>query len=158
MFLFQLKSLESDKNYSLKLLLKARSDCERIVVDFERLMRHYANNQTAQAEVVKGYRKWKTNIDTCTQYIEQAKVRRISQDFSSSDGQVKSASSSGSVDSGLIPSRIKPMTLKLLFTASLFGAQHNKNRVKNKPASVPLGKALSRIPPSWCNRQIAGNF
>ena len=34
-----------------------------------------------------------------------------------------------------------------------------KGTVKNKPASllVPLGKALSRIPPSWCGRQMAGN-
>ena len=30
------------------------------------------------------------------------------------------------VDSGLIPSRIKPMTLKLVFTASLVDAEHQK--------------------------------
>ena len=32
--------------------------------------------------------------------------------------------------------------------------------LENKPASllvVPLGKALSGIPPSWCGRQTAGN-
>ena len=32
--------------------------------------------------------------------------------------------------------------------------------MKNKPASllvVPLGKALSEIPSSWCGRQMAGN-
>ena len=32
--------------------------------------------------------------------------------------------------------------------------------MKNKPASllvVPLGKALSGIPPSWCGRQMASN-
>ena len=34
------------------------------------------------------------------------------------------ASVSWAVDSGLIPSRVKPMTLKLLFTASLLDAQH----------------------------------
>ena len=34
------------------------------------------------------------------------------------------ASVSGAVDSGLIPSRVKPMTLKLIFTASLLDAQH----------------------------------
>ena len=28
------------------------------------------------------------------------------------------------VDSGLIPSRVKPMTLKLVFTASLLDVQH----------------------------------
>ena len=67
------------------------------------------------------------------------------------------ASASGAVDSGLIPSRVKPMTLKSVFTASLLDAQHQRDSVENKPASllVPLGKALSGIPPSWCGRQMA---
>ena len=34
------------------------------------------------------------------------------------------ASVSLAVDSGLIPSRVKPMTLKLVFTASLLDVQH----------------------------------
>ena len=34
------------------------------------------------------------------------------------------ASVSWAVDSGLIPSRVEPMTLKLVFTASLLDAQH----------------------------------
>ena len=34
------------------------------------------------------------------------------------------ASVSRAVDSGLIPSRVKPMTLKLIFTASLLDVQH----------------------------------
>ena len=41
------------------------------------------------------------------------------------------------------------MTLKLVFTASLLDAQHLRDSVENKPASllvVPLGKALSGIP------------
>ena len=42
----------------------------------------------------------------------------------SSDGQVVRASASGDVDSGFIPSRVKPITLKLVFTASLLDAQH----------------------------------
>ena len=71
---FQVKALECEKNFSLKTLFKARNDCERIVSDFEKMMRHYSNIPAAQAEVLKGYQKWKTNIDTCTQYIEQAKV------------------------------------------------------------------------------------
>ena len=61
------------------------------------------------------------------------------------------ASASGGVDLGLIPSRVKPMTLKLLFTASLLDAQHLRDSVENKPARllvVPLGKALSGITPS----------
>ena len=35
----------------------------------------------------------------------------------------------------LIPSRVKPMTLKLVFTASVLDAQHYGDNVKNKPAS-----------------------
>ena len=70
------------------------------------------------------------------------------------------ASVSSAVDLDLIPSRVKPMTLKLIFTAFLLDAQHCRDSVENKPASifvVPLGKAFSGIPPSWCNRQMAGN-
>ena len=40
------------------------------------------------------------------------------------------------------------MTLKLVFTASLLDAQHERDSMENKPASllvVPLGKALSGI-------------
>ena len=39
------------------------------------------------------------------------------------DGRVIRTSATGAVDSGLNPSRIKPMTLKLLFAASLLDAQ-----------------------------------
>ena len=70
--------------------------------------------------------------------------------FNSSDGRVIRASASGAV--GLISSHVKPMTLKLVFTASLLDAQHLRDRVENKPASllvVPLAKALIGIPPSW---------
>ena len=42
----------------------------------------------------------------------------------SSDGLVVRASASEVVDVGLIPSPVKPMTLKLVFTASLLDAQH----------------------------------
>ena len=41
-----------------------------------------------------------------------------------SDGRVIRASASGAVDLGLIPSWVKPMTFKLVFTASLLDAQH----------------------------------
>ena len=37
----------------------------------------------------------------------------------SSDGQVVRASACGAVDAGFIPSRVKPLTLNLVFTASL---------------------------------------
>ena len=71
--------------------------------------------------------------------------------FISSYRRVERASASGAVDSGLIPSRVKPMSLKLVFTASLLDAQHQRDSVENKPASlfvVPLEKALSEIPQS----------
>ena len=58
------------------------------------------------------------------------------------------ASALSTVDSGSMPSRVKPMTLKLVFTASLLDAQHYGDSVENKPASllvVPLGKALNGI-------------
>ena len=45
-------------------------------------------------------------------------------DLDSSDGREVRASASGAVNLGLIPSRVKPMTLKLVFTASLLDAQH----------------------------------
>ena len=44
--------------------------------------------------------------------------------INSSNDRVVRASASGAVDTGLIPIRIKPMTLKLVFTASLLDAQH----------------------------------
>ena len=59
------------------------------------------------------------------------------------------ASASGALDLDLVPSRVKPMTLKLILTASLLDAQHQRDSVKNKPASslvVPLRKALSGFP------------
>ena len=55
------------------------------------------------------------------------------------------------VNSGLIPSRVNPMTLKLVFTAFLLDAKHEGDSVENKPASslvVLLGKVLNGIPPS----------
>ena len=77
-------------------------------------------------------------------------------DQNSSDCRVVRASASRAVDLGLITSRVKLMTLKLVFTASLLDAQHQRNSVENKPASllvVLLGKALSGIPPCRRSRQ-----
>ena len=71
------------------------------------------------------------------------------------------ASASGAVDLGLIPIRVKPITLNWIFTASLLDAQHLRDSVENKPASllvVALGTALAGIPPYWCGRQMAGNL
>ena len=48
------------------------------------------------------------------------------------------ASASGAVDLGLIPSRVKPLTLKLVVTASLLDAQHSRDSMENKPASYLL--------------------
>ena len=47
----------------------------------------------------------------------------------------------------------------MVFTASLLGAQHIKDSVENKPASllvVFLGKALNGMSPSLCGRQMVG--
>ena len=66
----------------------------------------------------------------------------------SSDGRVVRAFASGAADSGLISSRVKPLTFKLLSTAFLLDAQRERDTVKNKPANllvVPLGKTLSGI-------------
>ena len=66
------------------------------------------------------------------------------------DCRVVRASASGAVDLSLIPSRVKPMTLIWAFTATLRDAQHERDSVGNKPASllvVPLEIALSGIPP-----------
>ena len=62
------------------------------------------------------------------------------------------ASASGAVAYRLIRSRVKSMTIKVGFTASLLDAQLSSDNVENKGASllaVPLGKAHSRIRPSW---------
>ena len=53
------------------------------------------------------------------------KIKFIVKDLNtSSDGRVVRASALGVEDLGLIPSRVKPMTLTLVFTASLLDAQH----------------------------------
>ena len=64
--------------------------------------------------------------------------------LNSSDGRVVQlvlAFACGAVDWGLIPSRVIPTTLKLVFI--LLDAQHERGSVENKPASllvVPLRK------------------
>ena len=52
------------------------------------------------------------------------------------DGRVVRASAYEAVDSHLIPSRVKPMTSKLVFTPSLPDAQRYKDSVTNKPARL----------------------
>ena len=47
----------------------------------------------------------------------------------------------------------------MVFIASLLGAQHIRDSVENKPASllvVSLGIALKGMPPSLCGRQMVG--
>ena len=48
----------------------------------------------------------------------------VESSFNSSDGRMVKASASEVVDLGLIPDQVKPMTLKLVFTASRLDAQH----------------------------------
>ena len=77
------------------------------------------------------------------------------------DGVVVRASASQSVDLGfisLVESYLKTLK-KMVFTASLLGAQQIRDSVENKPASllvVSLGKALNGTPPSLCGRQMVG--
>ena len=66
-----------------------------------------------------------------------------------SDGRVIRAFAFGAVKVGLIPNRVKAIALILLFTASLHDAQHQRDNVGNKPASllvVPLGKTRKGFP------------
>ena len=68
--------------------------------------------------------------------------------FNSSHSRVDKTSAYGAVDTSLIPRRTKPMISKLIFTASLLDAQHQRNSVENKPVSLPVvsfGKTLSEI-------------
>ena len=47
----------------------------------------------------------------------------------------------------------------MVFTASLLGAQHNKNNVGSKSASllaVSVGKSFNGMPPSLCSRHMVG--
>ena len=71
------------------------------------------------------------------------------------------ASDSQSIDLGfisLVESYQKTLK-KMVFTAFLLGAQHIRDSVENKPASllvVSLGKVLNGMPPSLCGRQMVG--
>ena len=92
--------------------------------------------------VIKPLRSWTYSIPT----IRWSGSNRTSCCINSSDGPMVRASAAGAVDLGLIPSRVKPMTLKLVFTATLLDAQ---------PASlfvVPLRKALNGTALFWCGR------
>ena len=48
---------------------------------------------------------------------------------------------------------------KMVFTASLLGAQHERDGMKNKPTRllvVSYGKTLNGMPPPLCGEQMAG--
>ena len=79
---------------------------------------------------------------------------------STTNGVAVSASAPQLVDWGSLPksSHTKKL-LKMLFTASLLGAQQNRDSVENKPASLlvaSLSKTLNGVPPSSKGRQIVG--
>ena len=68
------------------------------------------------------------------------------------NGVVIGESASQSVD-------LRCLLKKMVFTFSLLGAQHKRDIVENKPASLlvmSLDKALNGMPPSLCGRQVAG--
>ena len=52
------------------------------------------------------------------------KLKKLGLNYNSSKGGVVKASASEAVDLGLIPIRVKLMTLKLVLTTSLLDAQH----------------------------------
>ena len=56
-------------------------------------------------------------------YLYQYSNDRLVLQFNSSDGQVVRAFANETVDSGLIMSLVRPITLRLVFTAPLFDAQ-----------------------------------
>ena len=66
---------------------------------------------------------------------------------------------SGAGDLSLISRLVQPMTIKLVFTASLLDAQHHRESVGDKSGGVlvPLEKAFGGIPSSYSGRQMAGN-
>ena len=76
------------------------------------------------------------------------------------NGVVVRASALQLVDLGFISQdESYQKTSKKVFTASLLGAQHNRDNVENKPGSllvVSLGMALSGMPPFSCGRQVVG--
>ena len=76
------------------------------------------------------------------------------------DGVVVRASASQLVDLGFIPkSRHTKRPYKMVFTAFLLKAQHIRDSVENKSASlldVSLDKALNGMPPFSCDGQVAG--
>ena len=57
------------------------------------------------------------------------------------------ASASGNVDAGLVPSQVKPMTLKLIFTASLLDAVRRTSR--QVFSLRPWEKHLAGFPHQW---------
>ena len=56
--------------------------------------------------------------------VQELKVRFVSSFIYSSDGRVTRAYFSGALDLDWIPSLVKPVTVKLMFTASSLDAQH----------------------------------
>ena len=83
--------------------------------------------------------------------------------LNNSDGRMVRASASEAVDWGLILVRVKPMTVKLISTASVLTISSKAKRQcgeqadKSRLLVVPLGKALSKISPSRFGKQVAGN-
>ena len=82
-------------------------------------------------------------------------------DMSRCDDVVVRASTSQSVDLGFISQveSYQKTLKKMVFTAFLLGAQHNRDSVENKPTRllvVSLGKALNGMPPFSCGREMVG--
>ena len=84
----------------------------------EKLSKRSAQTFSDDVDPLFSSQTLKSNPDECIACMMYTTV------LASSDGRVVRASDSRAVVSGLIPSRVKPMTLKLVSTAFLRNAQH----------------------------------
>ena len=136
--------------------------------DREREKYFSAEGQCESMQVAKSSQRafWKFKEGGChpgRENGERGTARRIGRRSGPKyrrDGVVVRASASQSVDLGSFPKSSHTKRLqKMIFTASLLGAEHKKsNSVQKKPASllvVSLGKALNGTPPPFCGRQMA---
>ena len=91
-----------------------------------------------------------------------SKISQTSKTINQHDGVVVRASVSQSVDLGFIPLvKSYQKTLKIVFTAFLFGVRHLGDVVESKPASslvVSLGKALYGTPQPFVKDRWPVNF
>ena len=93
-----------------------RDRTSQLDAELEATKRHLSNER---------YERWVTSAPkTCLKIKSSLYSRYYAKACNNSDDRMVTASASGVVDLGLIASQVKPMTLKLLFTAFLLDPQH----------------------------------